>query len=184
MPATAKSKMTVNEFLAWTEGQEGRWELHDGDPVAMAPERVAHGQMKGNAYFSLRMAVSRAGAPCHVLPDGLSVRIAEGTLFEPDALVYCGEELPADALEIPSPLVVVEVLSPSTAAYDHGPKLAGHFSLPIVMHYLITDADRRIVTHHKRGTADVIETTRILSTGALRLEPPGIDLPVADLFAT
>ena len=182
MSAPAKKPMSADEFLTWAEDQEGRWELHDAAVIAMAPERVAHGQVKGNAYFCLRAAISRAGAPCQALPDGLSVRISERTVFEPDALVCCGSPLSPAALEIPAPIIVVEVLSPSTAAYDHGPKLTGYFSLPSVTHYLILDADRRVVIHHKRGGGEVIET-RILSDGELRLDPPGLGIPVAELFA-
>jgi Uma2 family endonuclease len=182
MSATAEKQMSADEFLAWAEGQEGRWELHEGAVVAMAPERVAHGRVKGNAYFSLRAAIDRAGVPCRALPDGLSVRISERTVVEPDGLVYCGPQLGPDALEIPNPIIVVEVLSPSTAAYDHGPKLAGYFSLLSLMHYLILDADRRVLIHHRRGVGDVIET-RILSDETLRLDPPGLELPIAGFFA-
>ncbi|HLW90315.1 MAG TPA: Uma2 family endonuclease [Roseiarcus sp.] len=174
--------MSADEFPAWAEGQEGRWELHDGAAVAMAPERVAHLQTKGEAYLSLRSALDRSRAPCEALPNGAAVRISERTVFEPDALVYGGPKLPRDAIEVPNPVIVVEVLSPSTAAYDHGAKLTGYFSLPSVVHYLILDADRRVVIHHKRGSGDVIET-RILSDGALRLDPPGLEIPIADVFA-
>ena len=83
-------------------------------------------------------------------------------------------------MEIPIPVVVVEVLSPSTAADDHGVKLDGYFSLPSVEHYLIVDPDRRVMIHHKRG-ADAIET-RILRDGVVRLEPPGLEAEVAAFF--
>ena len=86
-----------------------------------------------------------------------------------------------DLLDFADPVIVAEVLSPSTAARDHGVKLSGYFSLPGFWHYLIVDPDRRVVTHHKRGEADVIET-RILSDGVLRLDPPGLEVAVADLF--
>jgi Uma2 family endonuclease len=177
----AKSKMSADEFLAWAEDQEGRWELHDGAVVAMSPERVAHLQAKGRVFRSLQTAVERARLPCEAFPDGASVRIHERAVFEPDALVYCGPLLAPDAIEIPNPIVVVEVLSPNTAAYDHGAKLAGYFSLVSVMHYLIVDADRRVVIHHKRGQGDLIET-RILAEGLLRLDPPGLEAPVAEMF--
>jgi hypothetical protein len=77
---------------------------------------------------------------------------------------------------------VVEVLSEGTAARDHGPKLAVYFSLQSVAHYLILDVDNRMAIHHKRGRGDVIET-RILKKGQLRLDPPGLGIPVQDLFA-
>src|ERR1700733_13858707 len=57
-------RMTVDEFLAWAEGQDGRWELQDGAAVAMSPERVAHTETKGEAYSALKNAIAVARAPC------------------------------------------------------------------------------------------------------------------------
>ncbi len=181
MPALAKANMTVDEFLAWAEGREGRWELQDGAIVAMAPERVAHLRTKAEAMVALRRAVERAGAPCQVFPDGATVRIDAHTAFEPDVLVARGPRLPDEALEIPDPFIVVEVLSEGTARRDHGVKLAGYFSLPSVAHYLILDPESRTVIHHKRGQGAVIET-RIVADGLLSLDPPDLELPVAELF--
>ena len=110
------------------------------------------------------------------------MRVSARTAFEPDALVYCGARLPPDAIEIPNPVVVVEVLSPSTAADDHGVKLDGYFSLGSVNHYLILDPDRRVMIHHKRGRAGAIET-RVLREGAVVLDPPGFEAKVTEFFA-
>lgn len=109
------------------------------------------------------------------------MRVGAGDVFEPDALVACGPPPPGDALEIADPVIVVEVLSP-TAAIDHGPKLMGYFPLPSLAHYLILDPERRVAIHHKRGQGDIIES-RILSEGVVRLDPPGIEAPVAEMFA-
>ena len=84
-------------------------------------------------------------------------------------------------MAIPDPIIVVEVLSPSSAAIDHGPKLSGYFSLPSVKHYLILDPEPRIAIHHKRGQGDAIET-RVLSTGFAKLDPPGFEVAVEALF--
>ena len=182
MSAVVKKKMTAGEFLAWGEGQDGRWELQDGALVAMAPERVAHTETKGEVFSALKNAIAAAKTPCRALIEGVSVRVDPGTVFEPDVLVYCGARLSPDALEIPDPIVVVEVLSPSTAARDHGVKLTGYFLLPGLSHYVIVDPERRVLIHHKRGRGDVIET-RVLSDGVLRLDPPGLEVAVADMFA-
>ena len=112
----------------------------------------------------------------------MTVRISARTAFEPDALVVCHSPSGLDTMEIPNPIVVVEVLSPSTAADDHGIKLDGYFSLPSVEHYLIVDPDRRVMIHHRRGR-DAIET-RILRDGLLRLDPPGLEAEVATFFVT
>lgn len=74
------------------------------------------------------------------------------------------------------------MLSPTTAAIDHGRKLSGYFSLASVEHYLILDPDRRVVIHHKRGGGDAIET-RVLSEGAVKLDPPGFEISVESLFS-
>ena len=147
----------------------------------MAPERALHGLTKFAAQKALAEAISRARLPCRMFPDGMTVRVGRRNAFEPDALVVCPPP-PLDVIEISNPVIVVEVLSPSTAALDRGVKLAGYFSLPSVAHYLIIDADRRVLIHHKRGEGDVIDA-RILSDGVLRLDPPGLEAPVAEMFA-
>ena len=182
MAEIAKSNMDVDAFLSWAQGRDGRWELHDGQPVLMSPERAAHALTKYAAQESLKAAINRAGLPCRMFPDGMTVRIAKRTAFEPDALVVCPSPR-LEAIEIPDPVVVVEVLSPSTAADDHGVKLDGYFSVASVHHYLILDPDRRVMIHHKRGAAGAIET-RVLRDGLVRLDPPGLQAEVGAFLVT
>jgi Uma2 family endonuclease len=181
MSAELKQTMNVEEFLPWAEGKEGRWELHDGVPVMMAPERVVHNRSKLRAATALQGALAAAGLPCEVFTDGLAIKIDARATYEPDASVVCGPRPPADAIEIDNPVIVVEVLSPSTAAIDHGRKLSGYFSLPSVEHYLILDPERRVVIHHKRAQGEAIET-RVLANGVARLDPPGFEVAVEALF--
>ena len=159
MSSPAKNEMDVDAFLLWAEGRDGRWELRDGQPVMMAPERAIHALTKYAAQKALEAGILRAGLPCRMFPDGMTVRIAARTAFEPDALVVCPPPTDLNTMEIPNPVIVVEVLSPSTAADDHGVKLDGYFSLRSVEHYLILDADRRVMIHHKRGQAEAIENS-------------------------
>ena len=179
--STALKLMTVDEFLPWAEGKEGRWELHDGVPVMMSPERSIHAETKAETYVALREAIRLKGLRCRVYPDGMTIRIDARVTYEPDALVTCGPRPPPDAIEIDDPVIVVEVLSPTTAAIDHGRKLSGYFSLPSVEHYLILDPEGRVVIHHKRGGGDAIET-RVLTDGSARLDPPGFEVAVEALF--
>ena len=178
---TALKHLTTDEFLLWAEGREGRWELFDGVPAMMAPERVLHGATKGECYAALRAAVRRAKLPCRVYPDGVAVRINARSTYQPDTSVSCGQAPSVDALAIDDPVIAVEVLSPGTAAVDHGRKLSGYFSLPSVQHYLILDPDRRVVIHHKRATGEAIET-RVLTEGTAKLDPPGFEVAVAAMF--
>src|SRR6476659_5331709 len=136
MTALTKPRMTVHEFLAWAEGRPGRYELFRGEVYAMSPETVGHAETKGAVYAALVAGIRQRHLPCHVLPDGATVRISDETAYEPDALVYCGDKLAPAMLEVPSPVIVVEVLSPSTHRLDVSLKLAGYFRLPSVAHYL------------------------------------------------
>ena len=180
MSNAATTIMDVDAFLVWVEGRDGRWELRDGRPVMMAPERAIHALTKYAAQELLKAGIERAGLTCRMFPDGMTVRVHSRTAFEPDALVVCPSP-PLDLIEIPNPIVVVEVLSPSTAGDDHGPKLDGYFALPSVEHYLILDPDRRVMIWHKRGQAGAIET-RILRDGLIRLDPPGLEAEVEGFF--
>jgi Uma2 family endonuclease len=173
--------MTVDEFLHWIEGREGRWELFEGDLVEKRPERPAHTETKREVASALRGAIRNASAPCHVTKDGAIVRITPNTAFEPDGVVYCSPRVERDTIEIPEPLIVVEVLSEGTAERDQGVKLSGYFSAPSVAHYLILDPERRTVVHHWRGEGGAIET-RVLTDGPLRLDPPGLAFFVEELF--
>ncbi len=179
--STALTHLTTDEFLLWAEGKDGRWELFDGVPAMMSPERSLHAETKAEALVGLRDAISRSGLPCRVYPDGMAIRIDARTSYEPDVSVICGKRPHPNALSLDDPIVVVELLSPSTAAIDHGRKLSGYFSLPSVEHYLILDPERRVVIHHKRGQGDAIET-RVLSEGSATLDPPGFAVAVEALF--
>jgi Uma2 family endonuclease len=176
-----QAPMTVDEFLAWAEEQEGRYELFNGQIYAMSPERAGHAKVKFAVQASLLDGIRKAGLPCHMLPDGMTVRIDNRTAHEPGALVYCGQELPANTIEVPNPVIVVEVLSPSTRRIDAARKLAGYFGLPSVHHYLIVDPENLPVIHHQRQDDGTI-LTRLLSEGMLRLDPPGFEVTVNQLL--
>jgi Uma2 family endonuclease len=181
MVALPQQKMTVDEYLAWAEGQPGRYELYAGTVYAMTPERAVHAKVKFAVQSALASGIRRAGIRCHMLPDGMTVRVDEHTAHEPDALVYCGDEVPNSTVEVPNPIVVVEVLSPSTRYIDASAKLAGYFSRPSVQHYLIVDPDKPLVVHHRREEGSTL-TTRILSEGPIWLEPPRIELHIGDFY--
>ena len=116
--------MTLDEFLAWAERQpQGRFELVHGQPVKMAAERVRHARAKMFAVNALGAAITRAGLPCEAFPDGMAVPIRGRATREPDALVNCGPKLGEDVILVHAPVIVVEVLSPSTAGTDAWDKL-------------------------------------------------------------
>ncbi len=184
MTALPKEIMSADEFLAWAATQPkeaGKFELIDGIVVMQQSERLVHAEVKGALYATVRAALRRGGLPCHVVVDGPQVRVRKNKVYQPDGIIYCGDRVEPDVIEVNTPIIVWEVLSPDSIARDHGEKLAGYFTLPDVHHYLIVDPEGRRINHHRRGQGDEL-LTRILSDGSLRLDPPGLEIAVADVF--
>jgi Uma2 family endonuclease len=182
MTALPKPKpVSIPEYLSWAERQEGKFELHDGVIVAMAPERVGHVSAKLAAATALKDAIKKAGVPCQAFVDGLGVKIDDWTSYIPDALVNCGERLPLDAMLAPNPIMVVEVLSPSSKSHDRVRKLFNYFRVPSIAHYLTVDLEQRRIGHHWRGPDGTI-VTAIASGDSLTLDPPGLRLSLDGLL--
>jgi Uma2 family endonuclease len=169
--------MTADEFMVWVMQQPSneKYELSNGRILAMSPERWGHGEVKATILVNLTIAVREAGLPCRILGDSMAVRIDNKTIFEPDVLVRCGPRPSFDTLEINDPIIIVEVLSPSTASRDRSVKLTGYFRLPSLRHYLLVSADERRIVHHRR-VSDTEFATTIVGTDPIRLDPPGIVL--------
>jgi Uma2 family endonuclease len=181
MNLQAKRKMTVDEYLPWALSHSGRYELVRGEVVAQSAERAAHNLGKARIYKALDAAVSKAVLPCTVFTDGMTVRIDDFTAREPDAAVQCGATVDPNVIVLEQPIILVEVVSPSSATADTSEKLAEYFTLPCVQHYLILDPQRATLIHHARRDAGLIET-RVHTGGTIRLEPPGLDLDIGDVL--
>lgn len=184
MDTKPKQRVTAEDFIHWSvdEPAKGkRFELVDGEVVAMASERSRHALVKARVHRRLEEAVERAGLPCTVYPDGMAVRIDAFTVYEPDAALRCGEPLADDTIIYDDPIIVVEVLSPTTAGVDAGGKFEDYFRLASVHHYLILRPHPVSLIHHRRSADGTIQT-RILTSDEFRLDPPGITLDMALLF--
>jgi Uma2 family endonuclease len=183
MNSLAVKRMSVAEFLVWAQDQDkGRFELIDGQPIAMAPERAEHVEAKLNAANALAAAIGRAGISCKAYVDGLAVTVDGSTSFVPDALVNYGAPPAKDAMVAPNPVIVVEVLSPSTQRIDTTVKLAGYFRVASLAHYLIVDLGQRHVVHYRKQ-ADGTVTVTVIADGDIVLEPPGMSVAVSSLLA-
>jgi Uma2 family endonuclease len=79
-------------------------------------------------------------------------------------------------------MIVVEVLSRSSARTDVGAKLADYFAVPTICHYIILEPARRVAIHHRRDSEAGDIHTRILHDGLLTLDPPGLAIEVDALF--
>ena len=101
--------------------------------------------------------------------------------FEPDAILRCGDVLSVDGIDVPDPLVVAEVLSPSTRNDDLTRKLVAYFRVPSVRHYLIGAARPQVIHHRRRDDGEGIET-RVVTAGEIRLDPPGIGIDLEEVY--
>ncbi|KQT60465.1 hypothetical protein ASG54_09990 [Aureimonas sp. Leaf460] len=176
--------MTAEVFVSWAETLDDgeRYELVEGQPVRLQSEKVSHARHKASAWLALRNAVRAAGSDCEAFPDGVSIRVNERTVREPDALVHCG---PYDGAEVfvSNPVIVLEVVSPSSARDDSGRKLIDYFSVSSIQHYLILYGDEQRVVHHRRTSVEGEIATRIVGRDdVLDLSPPGISVSVDRLF--
>jgi Uma2 family endonuclease len=169
-------------YRTWAVSQtRGRFERIEGEVIAMSPERYGHTRTKYQACKALERAIHAAGVPCQAIIDGITVEVGDDTDFEPDAMVNCGEPPKADDIAAPNPIIVVEVISRSTRSTDTGAKLAGYFKVPSIQHYLVLNPDHPSINHHKRQFDGTI-LTRIITSGAIILDPPGIQFDVSEIY--
>lgn len=183
MIATVPKRMTGDEFIAWAmeQPEHEHYELVAGEVIALAPERVVHGRVKARIAQLVINAIEANGLPCDTYIDSMVVRVSADTVYESDVVVRCGGPLDDNALEVTDPMIVIEVVSPSSARRDTGSKLVDYLSIPAVRHYLVVMTANPAIIHHRREENGAI-ATRIIRDGSVRLDPPGITL--SEIFAT
>jgi Uma2 family endonuclease len=176
-------RMSREEFRRWLTDRPGsRFERIDGTVVAVAPERPSHADRKAWVWLALRQAAIAKRLPCQVYLEGMTIEI-EDSDFGPDAILRYGTPLPGDAVAVPDPLILVEIVSPTTKSDDLTRKLAAYFRVPTVWHHLVVWADQPKVIHHRRRHGgEGIETFNVTS-GDIRLDPPGITITFEDVYA-
>jgi Uma2 family endonuclease len=146
-------------FLLWEEAQADRYELHHGFIFAFAGGTADHDR----AAFNARVLLERAfPPPCRTFGSDVKVRVARDTYYYPDVTVTC-EPVAATTTVIERPRIVVEVLSPSTQAYDLADKRSAYRAMPALEAYiLIYTRVPRIEIDRRRGTG---WTTQTLDAG-------------------
>ncbi len=183
MSIVLPKRMTVDEFLAWAVRQEkGRYELFKGQVVMQQPQTWRHAELRVQIYNLLVAAIERSCVPYFAGPDGMTVRIGEDEAFEPDALVAPLPRPEGLDLEIPNPVLVVEVLSPSSVKRDLTDKVAGYSRVPSIEHYLVLDPEEHEVIWYRRAASGGLQPPITVGEGTLDLDPPGIALAVAEIF--
>jgi Uma2 family endonuclease len=132
--------MTVDQFIAWEQGQEVRHELVDGRAYAMAGGSERHDLMKGALYRRAYDSAVRSG--CRAFTDR-RLRLPSNRIYYPDVMVVCGR--PPEVNFEDDAAVVAEVLSGGTRATDRREKVSWYAQLPSIEAYLLVEPDIRRV---------------------------------------
>ncbi|MBY0329686.1 MAG: Uma2 family endonuclease [Acetobacteraceae bacterium] len=179
MSHATHDRLTEAAFFAWAEQQDIRHELVDGQPQAMVGATRRHDRIVANIIAALHGRLR--GGRCVVNTADTAIRIPNGNIRYPDVSVDCGRFLDEDRAA-DAPVLVVEVLSRSTSAFDQSRKLEEYKSVPALLHVLIVDPNRPRVIAHRRGAtgweAEFAEET----TGAVRLDALDLSLGLAEVY--
>jgi Uma2 family endonuclease len=125
--------MTLDDFVAWEERQELRYEYDGVAARAMTGGTVTHSTIQSNLIGALWSALR--GKPCRAHGSELKVRTATSVRY-PDALIVCGPPQPKSTFAR-DPVVIFEILSPSSAKLDLGAKNAEYQTLESLRRYVV-----------------------------------------------
>jgi Uma2 family endonuclease len=168
---------TLEEFELWHARQPERWEFIRGEPRLMAPASMRHSIIKTNVGVELRNALAVRG--CTVMVDGPQILTDEISAI-PDVVVTCAP-LDLSTPVIAEPVIIVEVMSPSSELNDTGLRWLAYRQILSLKHYLVLNQDKRLVHVHSR--AGDIWRERFVSAGALELDDPPLRLELDALYA-
>jgi Uma2 family endonuclease len=178
--ALRKPRMTREEFFAWAQARDTRYEFDGFEPVAMTGGTANHSQITQNILLALRSRLQ--GSSCRPLGPDAGVATIGGAVRYPDALVTCAT-VPGDSQIIPGVVVVFEVLSPTSARTDRIIKLREYRAIGTARCYVIVEHDSIGLTVFARRSADQDWIASALTVeDTLQLPEIGIEIPVAELY--
>ncbi|MBI4673196.1 MAG: Uma2 family endonuclease [Chloroflexi bacterium] len=180
-----KTKYTPEEYLAREAQAEYKSEYYDGEIRMMAGGSEDHSIIAGNVITELNLRLG--SKPCRVYTSDMRLWIKRrGTYTYPDAMVICGKtEFQTGRTDVvTNPIVIVEVLSPSTREHDRIEKFALYKQIESLREYVMVDSERTVVFILRREP-DSKWTIEILMhpTDVLALESLEIEIPLEKLYA-
>ena len=136
-----QEQLTLQAYLEWENAQPERHEFYRGEIFAMTGGRRSHGRVTANLVMNLGLHLK--GTPCQVFSESMKIQIADDAILYPDIFVTCDRQDLQTEMIFRAPTLVVEVLSPSTQAYDRSQKFALYRRLPSLKEYVLIDPDTR-----------------------------------------
>lgn len=186
MSANPRHRYTFEEYLALERQAPNRSEFHDGEILGLAGASVPHNQIVVNITTSLRLQF-RGGA-CRSYSSDLKVWIpSERRSLYPDIVIACGEHHYHDMVKdvLLDPVVIIEVLSPSTESYDRGAKFRHYRSIPTLDEYLLvsqTEARVERFLRDPRGSAEWVPSEVLGASAEIELRSAPARLSLADVY--
>jgi Uma2 family endonuclease len=185
MSAQAQPRLTPEQYLDAERSAELRHEYFDGQMYAMSGASYQHGQIVGNLTTELSNALKRR--PCSVVPNDLRLRVSPDGLYTyPDVIVICGEPRFADDRfdTLLNPALIVEVLSPSTEAYDRGFKSAQYRTVESLEEYaLVSQAEPRVEVFRRQPGGHWLLSEAIGIEAVCHFESLDCAVPLSDIYA-
>ena len=185
MSSAALKRLSWEEYVEHERHATGKSEFFDGELFAMAGGSANHSLVATNFCGEARNALKPRD--CRVHGSDLRVRCPNGLGTYPDASIVCGEPQYEgdDENTLLNPLVIVEVLSPTTEAYDRGKKFEHYQTLPSLQEYVLISQDHVRIEHFARQSqfGQWLLTTYNDPDGRLELPAVGITLSIAELYA-
>ena len=177
-----KIRLTAEGFLDWEIEQPERWELVDGECFAMAGGTDVHNVISLNLAFALRTRLS--GNRCGVFMSDMKLKIADDeTVFYPDVLVSCSEADRGRRQWKEAPVLIAEVFSPSTEAYDRGRKFTAYRHIPGLVTVLFLNQNRPFVECYTRvGDNEWRLTEARGADSAVAIAALDFNLPLSELY--
>lgn len=180
-------RMSEAEYLRRERASDVKHEYIDGYAVAMVGASQSHVTIASNLVGLLHAALR--GTPCTVKTSDLRVRIAAvGDYVYPDVTVICGDPQYVETepnATLTNPTLIIEVLSPSTEAYDRGRKFQSYETLPSLRDYVLVAQDAALIECFSRSSDDPAQWVRTKAAGlaaAITLPALALTLALADVY--
>ncbi len=149
MQAAAIQYFTREDYFAFEETSEEKHEFFRGEIFAMPSGTFNHSSILGNVLEMLNE--KSKGKPFQVTNNQLKIETPKGLITYPDAAVFCGKpELTSNQCALLNPVVIIEVLSPSTRRYDQSDKFLLYRSIETFKDYILIDSEKIHVQHFRK----------------------------------
>lgn len=185
MSALPERKYTLEEYLDLLHKSEERLEYFSGEVVSMAGGKKSHNRATRN--ISRKLGELLEGKLCEVFDGNQAVKTAKAPPFRfPDASVVCGEAIFEEMRGhdiLVNPILIVEVMSPSTGAYDRDAKFLAYQEIPSFKEYLLVASERaHVIQYLRQADGGWLRRDVIGLESQVTLESVGVILPLSDIY--